>query len=119
MKKSRSTNPVMLELIKELTLKTYEKDAPIWRDVAKRMLRSSRRAEVNISRIARFTKKNDTVIVPGKVLGSGIIGHPVTVGAFGFSSQAKEKLKSAGGKYMDIKELMKEVPEGTGIKIME
>ncbi len=119
MKKSMSTNPVMQESIKELTLKTYEKDAPIWRDVAKRLLRSSGRAEVNISRIARYTKKNDIVLVPGKVLGSGSIDHPITVGAFGFSNQAKEKLISAGGKHMDIKELMSNVPKGTGVKIME
>jgi len=119
MKKSMSTNPVMQETIKELTLKTYEKDAPIWRDVAKRLLRSSSRAEVNISRIARYTKKDDIVLVPGKVLGSGSIAHPVTVGALGFSNQAKEKLISAGGKYIGIKELMSNVPKGTGVKIME
>lgn len=118
MKKSVSPNPVMQELIKEATLKTYETEAPIWRDVAKRLLRSSSRAEVNISRIARHTKKNDIVLVPGKVLGSGSIEHPVTVAAVGFSNQAKEKLTSAGGEYMSIKELMSKVPEGTGVKIM-
>lgn len=119
MKKSRSTNPVVQELIKELIMKTYEKDAPIWRDVAKRLLRSSSRAEVNLSRIARHTKKNDIVLVPGKVLGSGSISHPVTVGALGFSEQAKEKLTSEGGKYMNIKELMSKVPKGTDVKVME
>jgi large subunit ribosomal protein L18e len=119
MKKSRTTNPVLQELIKEATLKAYEEDAPVWRDVAKRMLRSSSRAEVNISRIARHTKKNDVVLVPGKLLGSGTINHPVTVGAFGFSEQAKEKLTSAGGKHMSIKEMMSQFPKGTDVKIME
>ncbi len=119
MKESKSTNPVTQELIKELTMKTHENGAPIWRDIAKRMLRSSRRAEVNISSIARHTKKDDIVLVPGKVLGSGTIGHSVTVGAFGFSTQAKEKLASAGCKHMDLRKMMSEYPEGTNVKIME
>jgi len=119
MKKSKSTNPKMLELIKESTMKAYDEDAPIWRDVAKRLLRRKSRAEINISRIARYTKKNDIVLVPGKLLGSGSISHPVTVGAIGFSNVAKEKLTSAGGKYMSIKELMSKVPKGTDVKIME
>ncbi len=119
MKKTRSTNPLMQELIKESTMKAYEEDAPIWRDVAKRLLRSKSRAEINISRIARYTKKNDIVLVPGKLLGSGSINHPVTVGAVGFSIVAKDKLTSAGGKHMSIKELMSKVPKGTDVKIME
>lgn len=119
MKKSMSTNPVMQESIRELTLKTYEEDAPMWRDVAKRILRSSRRAEVNIGRIARHTKNGDIVLVPGKVLGSGTIDHSITVGAIGFSNQAEEKLVSAGGKHLSLKELMSKVPKGTGVKIME
>jgi large subunit ribosomal protein L18e len=119
MKKTMSTNPLMQELIKESTMKAYDEDAPIWRDVAKRLLRSKSRAEINISRIARHTNKNDTVLVPGKLLGSGSINHPVTVGAVGFSEAAKEKLTKAGGKHMGIKELMTKVPKGTNVKIME
>lgn len=119
MKKTKSTNPLMQELIKESTMKAYDEDAPIWRDVAKRLLRSKSRAEINISRIARHTKKNDIVLVPGKLLGSGSINHPVTVGAVGFSEQAKEKLASAGGKHMSVKEMMSQFPKGTDVKIME
>jgi large subunit ribosomal protein L18e len=118
MKKSMSTNPLIQELIKESTMKAYEEDAPLWRAVAKRLLRSSSRTEVNISKIARHTKKNDIVLVPGKLLGSGSIDHPVTVGAVGFSEHAKEKLTQAGGKYMSIKEMMSQFPKGTDVKIM-
>ena len=119
MKKSKSTNPVMQELISDSTMKAYEEDAPIWRAIAKKMLRSSSRAEINISRIARHTKKDDVVLVPGKLLGAGSIAHPVTVGAIGFSDAAKEKLTKAGGKYMSVKEMMSKFPKGTNVKIME
>ena len=119
MKKSRSTNPKMQDLIKESTMKAYDEDAPIWRALAKKLLRSSSRAEINISRIARHTKKNEVILVPGKLLGAGSITHPVTVGAIGFSDAAKEKLTKAGGKYMSIKEMMSKFPKGTNVKIME
>ncbi len=118
MKKSNSTNPQIQELIKESTMKAYEEDAPIWRDIAKRLLRGSRRAQVNISKLARHTKKNEVVLVPGKLLGSGSINHPVTVGAIGFSDAAIEKLTGAGGKHMSIKEMMAKFPKGTDVKIM-
>jgi large subunit ribosomal protein L18e len=37
-------------------------------------VRSNRR-EVNIGMLANVTNENDVVIVPGKILGSGNIGH--------------------------------------------
>jgi large subunit ribosomal protein L18e len=120
MKKSKSTNPVMRELIKELAIKTQKEKAPIWRDLSKRLSRSSsKRAQVNVSRIARYTKKGDIVVVPGKVLGAGSIGHPIVVGAFNFSVQAVKKITSAGGKCITLMEMMRENPKGTNIKIVE
>ena len=120
MKAGRTTNPVLRSLIVDLAKKTHEAGSPVWRDIARRLARSnSRRAEVNVSRIARYTKKGDVVAVPGKVLGAGRIAHPVTVAAFGFSEKARQKITAAGGRCLTLKELMQEVPEGTNVKIME
>ena len=120
MKKSRSSNPVLIGLIQELTKKTYEEKASIWRDVASRLTRpASNRAQVNISGLSRCTKENEVVVVPGKVLGSGILDHPITVGAFDFSAQAAEKIKAAGGECMPIRELMTRFPKGSNIKLVE
>ncbi len=120
MKKSRSTNPVLTGIIEELIRMTYKEDAPIWRDIAVRLSRPSRiRAKVNLSRISRHTKENDIVAVPGKVLGSGVIDHPLTVAALSFSKTAREKIISPGGKCITFSDLMETVPKGTNVKIME
>jgi len=120
MKKNKSTNPTLLELIKELRKKAYEESTPIWRDLAKRLAKSaSRRPIVNISRISRHTKENDIVAVPGKILGSGAIVHPITTAAFNFSARAREKITAVGGRCISLRELAEEVPKGSNVKIME
>lgn len=119
MKKSRSTNPLLLQLIENLKKKSYEEKAPIWRDIARRLAKSaSNRAEVNIDDIARHTKNNEVIAVPGKVLGSGKINHKVTAAALGFSPHAREKISAAGGKCLSYEELLKSNPKGTKVKIM-
>lgn len=120
MKKTRSSNPNLVKLIEELKKKAYAENAPIWRDLAKRLSRSSkRRAEINISRLSRYTKENDIVVVSGKILSSGTINHAITAAAFGFSKQAKEKISAAGGECISIIELMNRAPKGTNVIIME
>jgi len=74
---------------------------------------------VNISKIARYTEKNDTVVVPGKVLAAGELTEPVTVAALGFSSRAKEKIEEAKGRALSIDELVEENPSGSGVRILK
>lgn len=119
MKRSKSTNAVLLELIEELLRKSREDDARIWRDIAGRLSKASQlRAEVNISDIARHTKDKDVIAVPGKVLGAGEINHKVTAAALNFSAQAREKIKAAGGKCLSLRELMNSPPKGGKVRIM-
>lgn len=119
MKRNYKTNPQILSLISALKKQSREKDVPLWRDIALRLERPSRNyAEVNISRINRYTKEDDLVIVPGKVLGAGELGHKLTVAAVNFSGSAKEKIKAAGGICITIEELMNSNPETSGIKII-
>jgi len=77
-----------------------------------------RRAAVNLSHINRSTQKNDTIVVPGKVLGTGSLNHSLTVAAFDVSESAKEKLKAAKAKYLSIPELVAKNPTGTKVKII-
>jgi large subunit ribosomal protein L18e len=58
------------------------------------------------------------VVVPGKVLGAGKIGHPVNVGAFAFSERARSKILEAKGKCLSISDLMKKNPKGANVKII-
>ncbi len=62
----------------------------------------SRRAEVNVGKISKLTKKGDSIVVPGKVLGTGAIDHAVTVAANNFSESARRKIEAAGGKTIGI-----------------
>ncbi|HDJ25902.1 MAG TPA: 50S ribosomal protein L18e [Candidatus Bathyarchaeota archaeon] len=113
-------NPELKELIRLLRRKYGELGAKIWRDVAERLSRPrSRRAVVNVSKINRYTRPGDTVVVPGKVLGAGSIGHPVCVAAFSFSASARRKIEAAGGECISIRELVERNPRGSGVRLME
>ncbi len=115
----RSTNEELIKLTRFLKKVSGEKDAGVWRATADQLEKGrSRRAEVNIGRIARFTSANETIVVPGKVLGSGTINHPVRVAAFEFSTSAITAIADAGGKCLSIRELVEANPAGKGIRIV-
>lgn len=117
---SGPTNPVLRRLVRNLRAKGKELDVQLWQELADRLLKSRRsRSEVNLSRLNRHTDKGDTVVVPGKVLGSGKMDHPLTVAAFKFSSRARRRIAASGGKTMEIWELVKENPEGNDVILME
>lgn len=114
------TNPQLNQLIKILKEKAYQEETPLWKDLARRLERPTRRqAEVNISKINRFTSEDEIILVPGKVLGTGALDHKVQVAALDFSKQAEEKIIGAGGKCFNINLLVEENPKGSGIRIIE
>lgn len=120
MKKSMSSNPVLIGLIRELNRRAHEEKVALWRDIAQGLSKSAAsRVAVNIGRIARHTSKNDVVAVPGKVLASGALKHSVTVAAYDFSSIARKKIISAGGKCMSLNELMDRKQKGAGVKLVK
>ena len=119
MRETKSPNPEIVQLIRFLKKQSKEKEANIWLDVAAYLSKPSRhRIAVNLSRINRYTEKSDTIVVPGKVLGSGMLDHAVTVAAFNVSAKAKEKLTAAKAKYMSITELVEKNPTGSNVKII-
>jgi len=118
-RKVKTTNPELIELIRFLRRQSRENKAKIWRDVAERLAKPSRkRIAVNVSSLSRYTQKNETAIVPGKVLGAGEIKHPITVASFAFSKTAKDKIKAAHGKCLSFFELVKKNPKGSNVKII-
>ena len=119
MRETKSTNPQILQLIQFLKQQGREKDAAIWIDVAEKLSKPSRkRIAVNLSKINRYTDKNATIVVPGKVLASGALDHAVTVAAFDASDKAKEKLAAVKAKYLSITELVEKNPQGSNVKII-
>jgi large subunit ribosomal protein L18e len=115
----RSINPYLKQLIESLRKKSLEFKAPVWKTIAKKLQKPKRkRVGVNLSRIERNTKEGDVVVVPGVVLGSGTLSKNLTVAAWKFSTQAKEKINKSKGKCLTIKELLEKNPKGSGIKII-
>ncbi len=114
MKKTGPTNPLLQKLIKELREASTKNQADIWNTIADELQKPTRRRRsVNILRINKHTKPNETVIVPGKVLGTGSMNHKVKVAAWQFSTSARQKLTT-----LSIPELIKENPKGKDVRII-
>jgi len=119
MKRITKTNPYLVQLIQDLKEATRVNEAPIWRDIATRLEKPrSRWAEVNLSRIELYAKDGDVIVVPGKLLGAGLINKKVTVAAFQASESARVKIEKAGGRVTDIPALVAENPKGSSVRIM-
>ena len=108
------------QLLQSLIIELMKSDKRIWKKVAKELSRSRRtRAEVNLSKIDEYASDELTVLVPGKVLGSGGISKKVTIAAFSFSDKAKQLISAAGGKAVSIENLQKSNPGGKGVVILK
>jgi len=93
--------------------------APIWRDIARILSASKRsRVEVNLGKLARVTKADDVIVVPGKLLGAGELKHKVTVAGWSAAKGVREKIAKAGGKMVSIRELAESHPEGKGVLVI-
>ena len=118
-KRTGATNPILSGLISELKKRGNEQNINIWKRIANDLEKPTRqRRVVNLSSISRYTKENEIVVVPGKVLGAGDLQHKLTISAFQFSTGAKEKIEKAGAKIVPLLELSKENPSGKGIRII-
>ncbi len=119
MKRTGPTNPLLRDLIGELKKRSNEQSVNLWKKVAVDLEKSTRqRRIVNLSRINRYTKENDVIVVPGKVLGSGMLNHKLTISAYQFSDQAKDKIEKVGAKIVPLLELSKEKPDGKKLRII-
>jgi large subunit ribosomal protein L18e len=103
----------------ELKKRSNEQSVNLWKKIAIDLERPTRnRRAVNLSRINRNTKENEVIVVPGKVLGSGALNHKLTISAYQFSEQAKNKIEKAGAKIIPLLELSKEKPDGKKLRII-
>lgn len=118
-KRTGPTDPNVKQLIHQLKKKSAETSVSLWKTVAERIEKPRRRrAEINLSKINRYSKENDIVIVPGSVLSSGKLDHPVTIAALKVSEQTKEKINATNSKFLTIGELLESNPDVSKIKII-
>ena len=119
MKRTGPTNPLLRDLIGELKKRSNEQSVKLWKRIALDLEKPTRnRRAVNLSRINRNTKENEVIVVPGKVLGSGMLNHKLTISAYQFSEQAKDKIEKAGAKIVSLLDISKDKPDGKKIKII-
>ncbi|MCK4968116.1 MAG: 50S ribosomal protein L18e [Candidatus Aenigmarchaeota archaeon] len=118
-KKTGPTNEHTKQLIVDLYTASEKGKIKIWKDVAERIQKPSRIIpSVNLSKIEKYAKEKEIILIPGKLLGDGILTKKVTVSSLKASKTAIEKLTACGGKYITIKELIKTNPKGKTTRIM-
>lgn len=119
MKRTGPTNVQMIGLINLLRKSSIEQKSVIWQRIADDLEKPTRkRREVNLYKIDKYTKDNEAVIVPGKVLGTGMLSHKVVVAAWSFSEGAKQKIIGAKGSCMTIADMLQKNPKGKNLRIM-
>lgn len=116
--KSRTRRKTNVELVETINL---SRKSPVWTKMGvTRYLSMSTRnmPRVNISKIEENSKDGEVVVVPGKVLSSGIIKKKIKVCAFSFSKQAMENLQSSGCKVSKIIDEIKSNPKALGVRMI-
>lgn len=109
----RKLNPELVETIKK------SKKNKNWLEIASLLSAPRRRKiSINLDEIDREVKEGDTVIVAGKVLGTGNLSKKARIVALSFSEKARRKLKANKCEVANINEEIKINPSARGIKIL-
>jgi large subunit ribosomal protein L18e len=112
------TNPRLASLIADLKSVARAGGGDVWSDVADRLEKPrSTHAEVNLGRIDRYARPAETVVVPGKVLGSGALRTEVTVAAVDFSGTAETKIDQVG-ESVRLEQALEDNPEGANTRVI-
>lgn len=116
---SSKTNPRLTDLIADLKATTRDSGGgDVWATVADRLEKPRRtHAEVNLGRIERYAREDETVVVPGKVLGAGALRKGVTVAAVDFSATAEAKIEQVG-EAITLEQALDRNPEGAGVRVI-
>ena len=110
---------VFIQLAKELKNAAKNNDAPIWMKLSKSALKSnSNQKTINLKKINENSDDGNAVIIPGKVLGTGIISHKIVLSSFSISNSAAKKIKDSGGEIIKFSEMIEKFPTGKGVKII-
>lgn len=115
-----ASNPLRRRAIVMLEKAGKKEKARIWGAASDLLANPGKaRVEVNLARISRVAEDGGAILVPGKVLGTGVIDRKITVGAFSFSSGARFKIEASGGSALTIEQFAKKFPKGSGARIVK
>lgn len=109
----------MAELIRQLKAAAISQRAPLWKALASELEKPTRkRREINLSKITKFAKPGELIVVPGKVLGGGELKQPVRIAAWAFSGQARRKIEAAKSEALDLAELLARKPKLAELRVL-
>ena len=109
----RKTNPKIAEAIKLAKQKTA------WLQIAKLIAGPARKySNFNLDQIDAKSKDGETILIAGKVLGTGNLTKKVKICALAFSHSALERLKRSKHEACFIKDEIKSNPSAKGIKLI-
>ncbi len=107
--------------IAELEKAGRKRKEKVWKTVAKILSASRRqRTEVNLWKLDKIAKLNSgkILIVPGKVLGKGILTAKFSVAALEFSESARKALAEKG-EAIDLTELVEKKAKPSNVMIVK
>ncbi len=120
MKPTGPTNPVLRELIRVLRKASVKNKAPVWRALADELERPRRiKKPVNVGKLERYCNEGEIVVVAGKLLGGGNLTKKLVVASLDASPSAIKKVEEAGGKWLPIRDLLEQNPNGSGVRLMK
>ncbi|MFA5797738.1 MAG: 50S ribosomal protein L18e [Candidatus Woesearchaeota archaeon] len=111
-------NRKLQELIASLKKQSIEQKVGVWKTIALELERPTRHQRaVNLSRIEKYAKDGEVIVVPGKLLGGGEITKKVTVIAHAYSKSTAQKM-GKNATIISLEEAMKKYPKGNTLRIM-
>jgi large subunit ribosomal protein L18e len=117
--KSKTTDETRQQLIIKLKRQSRNPGGRIWRTLYEDLQTARRnRVTVNVGDLQRHHTRGKIMVVPGKVLGDGVIETKFNVAAVDFSEQARAKIEGKGGKCLTIDELMEQNPTGKNLLLI-
>ena len=118
MKRTGPSNLALKTLIVDSSKLASKEKVKLWKRVSQELTKSTRqRRTVNLHKIETHVKVGEIALIPGKVLSEGNLNKKVTVAAYQFSAEAKNKINKIG-KAVSIQELMKENPKAKKVRII-
>ncbi|MBT3940772.1 50S ribosomal protein L18e [Candidatus Woesearchaeota archaeon] len=118
MRQTKSTNSILRKLLANLKKQSNQNKVKIWASLASNLSKPARiQRTVNLTHLERYGKAGETLVVPGKVLGTGVLSKKMTVAAWRFSEKAFQKINKTGTA-ISIDELMKKNPAGKKVRII-
>lgn len=89
---------------------------PVYKRAVKMLSKKNNQlVEVNVGKLDLVSSEDGILLVPGKVLGEGDVSKKLHVGAVAFTASAAQKISSAGGEALLMKDFVAKFGEGKGV----